>query len=123
MTLADEVLVYIQENWSQHGAEVKSHGDTTVTLTLPPELVEISQLCLELDQRFGAAVDLKHPSAAEAASCLTIRLTRSNPPPPEFAAARFAVLAGVLCAAGLSIQHTGAHLAALNLTRVFLAAL
>ena len=117
MTLSNDVIVYVRENWSQHSVEVHSHGDTTVTLSLPVELPELSELILELDRLFGASVDLKHNSSTEAASCLTVRLGRNREPLPEASLVAPVVTGAVaLCAVCLAALNLPACAVFLNST-------
>ena len=67
------VAEYIQTNWAVTGVEVAATGAETLTLRLPPNLPELSELCVELYELFQATVSIKHVTDPFGAQ-LTIRV-------------------------------------------------
>lgn len=115
---ADDVAVYVQDHWSQHGIEIQSRGDRTLTLSLPPDLAELSTLCIELSETFGASTDLKHPSSDEGASCLTVRLGRYTDTGVPRQASNLVLLIPVVVVACASLIYTGVQQNLLNFTNL-----
>jgi hypothetical protein len=58
------VADYVRTEWSaSHGVEVQATGVRSLTLALPPELLGMTELCVELWNRFEAETDFKHTPA------------------------------------------------------------
>ena len=57
MTVADGLRAYLLENWSTHGVEVQSFGDTSVTLSVPAT-TDLTELIYDLKETFDADCDL-----------------------------------------------------------------
>ena len=73
-----KVASYMQDSWAASGVEVAATGANTVTLRLPPNLEELSELCMELYEEFGVTVSLKHVHEPNGAQ-LTIWVPTSSP--------------------------------------------
>lgn len=54
------VAEYVRREWACHGVEVKATGLRSLTLILPPELLGMTELCIELWNIYGASTDFKH---------------------------------------------------------------
>jgi len=80
MSEVERVVSHVQHHWSQHGIEVRSRGPRSVTLALPPDLDDLSTLCLELFHEFDATVNMQH-SADDRSAHLVVWLhsTASKP--------------------------------------------
>jgi len=76
----EDIAAYVRDEYSQHGVEVGSRGEKSITLKLPPELPCLTNLVAELWNVFGATVALKHSDAPSGAA-LTIHRNPSQPPP------------------------------------------
>jgi hypothetical protein len=74
----DGVATYVRDEWSQHGVEVGSRGERSLTLKLPPELPALTELVAELWDKYGATVSLKHTEAPSGAN-LTVRMPLDAP--------------------------------------------
>ena len=66
MADVEAVAEYVRTEWSvSHGVEVQAMGVRSLTLALPPELLGMTELCVELWNKFEAATDFKQsPSGA-----------------------------------------------------------
>jgi hypothetical protein len=110
MSRVESVSNYIEEHWSQTGIEVGARGacgwvgggrwvNTTcsrwlclfagvrsLTLKLPPDVTDLSELVIELWNEFSCRVELKHIDASSGAQ-LTLWIPthdQSKPPPPLY---------------------------------------
>jgi hypothetical protein len=77
-TLVDAIILYIRTDWAQHGLEVRSHGKRTVTVSLPPDVEDLSVLCVDLLERFDARTSIS-TVAGERGTSLTVWLPRTWP--------------------------------------------
>lgn len=80
----DPIAAYVRDEWSQHGVEVGSRGERSLTLKLPPELPALTELVAELWDAYGATVSLKHTNSPSGAN-LTVCVPQDAPyrPPPK----------------------------------------
>jgi hypothetical protein len=84
MSRVSQVARYMQDSWAASGVEVAATGANTITLRLPPNLEELSELCMELYEEFGVTVSLKHVHEPNGAQ-LTIWIPTT---PPELTATK-----------------------------------
>lgn len=80
----EAIAEFIRSEWASHGVEVQATGTRSLTLMLPPQLLGMTELCVELFDRFEAATDFKHTLQG---STITVwaPLERKRPPPPAVA--------------------------------------
>ena len=61
-TMQQEIVTHIQTHYSADGVEVRSVGPKAVTLSLPPELHDLGNLCGELECMYNARIDIEASS-------------------------------------------------------------
>lgn len=98
MADVDTVAEYVRTEWSaSHGVEVQATGVRSLTLALPPELLGMTELCVELWNNFEAATDFKHtPSGAT----IIVWLPPSSGRPPVVQGTSFAGTFAAIAAVG-----------------------
>jgi hypothetical protein len=113
----EDIAAYVRDEYSQHGVEVGSRGEKSLTLKLPPELPCLTNLVAELWNTFGATVALKHSNAPNGAS-LTVfwNPAHHRPPTPENVrvgpgmwVAPVATICGLMLAAVVPVVVMGAN--------------